>query len=667
MKILITRLVLHNFKGAKHLEVPLNPEMNAITGRNATCKTTIFDAFAWALFGKDSEDRTDFNVKTLNADGEPEHRLEHSVELTMKVDDQKITFKRVLEEKWTKPKGQKEAIFSGHETSYYVNEVPCSMKEYNLKVETICRPDVFKFITNPLYFPSMPWNKQREILTVIAGTMPEVQPSEALAELLGRITGKTLKEYKAEIKKKKDLAQAELDGIEPRIKENDLKKSAVLELGYDYPAIEKNISAIQHEISGVDQTISEVAKQKDAAGQKRMSIQQEINNLKIAQQRIETEVRIAANGAGETAKIEFERLTAQLKAKQTAKTDTEATIRSENANLTVIEKKITDLRAEWHTENDKRMNVSDDILACPTCGREFEESQVEEKKAALALKFNESKARRLAEIETEGKALATRKDKITALILSLTSDLSKIETEIFELTQQREAAEKALPQEVVSISPLLEAHEEYQKNLTEIARLEQSLTTITVPGVETYQAKRRELDADLSRLNAVLSTKNTITECDTRIEQLKSNQRKLAQVIADYERDENTIMDYTRTYVRIVEERVNSMFKIARFKMFNILINGSEEETCECMVDGVPFRDLNNGMKITAGFDIINTLSDYYHIYAPIFLDNAESLSVLPETRSQVIGLYVTEDTTLHINGKPTAKNAAPILETINA
>jgi DNA repair exonuclease SbcCD ATPase subunit len=667
MKIEIVKLVLHNFKGQKHLEVPLNPGMNTITGRNSTGKTTIFDSFAWALFGKDSEDRTDFNVKTLNADGEPEHHLEHSVELTLKVDEQNISFKRILEEKWTKPKGQKEAIFSGHETSYSVNDVPCSMKEYNLKVETICRPDVFKFITNPLYFPSMPWNKQREILTVIAGTMPEVQPSEALAELLGRITGKTLKEYKAEIKKKKDLAQAELDGIEPRIKENDLKKTEVLALGYDYPAIEKNISAIQHEIAGVDQTIAEVAKQKDAAGQKRMSIQQEINNLKIAQQRIETEVRIAANGAGETAKIEFERLTAQLKAKQTAKTDTEATIRSENANLTVIEKKITDLRAEWYTENDKRMNISDDILACPTCGREFEESQVEEKKAALALKFNESKARRLAEIETEGKALATRKDKITALILSLTSDLSKIETEIFELTQQREAAEKALPQEVVSISPLLEAHEEYQKNLTEIARLEQSLTTITVPGVETYQAKRRELDADLSRLNAVLSTKNTITECDTRIEQLKSNQRKLAQVIADYERDENTIMDYTRTYVRIVEERVNSMFKIARFKMFNILINGSEEETCECMVNGVPFRDLNNGMKITAGFDIINTLSDYYHIYAPIFLDNAESLSVLPETRSQVIGLYVTEDTTLHINGKPTAKNAAPILETINA
>lgn len=667
MKIEIVKLVLHNFKGAKHLEVPLNPGMNTITGRNATCKTTVFDAFSWCLFGKDSDDRTDFNVKTLNPDGEPEHHLEHSVELTLKVDDQKITFKRVFEEKWTKPKGQKEAIFSGHETGYYVNEVPCSMKEYNLKVETICRPDVFKFITNPLYFPSMAWNKQREILTVITGTMPEVQPSEALAELLGRITGKTLKEYKAEIKKKKGLAQAELDGIEPRVKENDLKKTEVLKLGYDYEAINKDIVAIQHEISGVDQTIAEVAKQKDAAGQKRLEIQAKINNLKIDQQRIETETRIMVNSAGESAKMEFDRLTTQLKAKQTAKTDTEATISSENANLAVIEKKITDLRAEWHTENDKRMNVSDDILACPTCGREFDESQVNEKKAALALKFNESKARRLAEIETEGKALATRKDKITALILSLTSDLSKIETEIFELTQQREAAEKALPQEVVSISPLMEAHEEYQKNREEISALEQSLETITVPGVETYQARRRELDADLNRLFAVLQTQATIKFCDARIEQLKSDQKRLAQTIADYERDENIIMDYTRTYVRIVEERVNSMFKIARFKMFNILINGSEEETCECMVRGVPFRDVNNGDKIAVGFDIINTLSDYYHIYAPIFLDNAESVNILPETRSQVIGLFVTEDATLHINGKPAVKATAPIYETVNA
>ena len=667
MKIEITKLVLHNFKGARHLEVSLLPGMNKVAGMNATGKTTIFDAFLWNLFGKDSDDRTDFNVKTLNPDGEPEHHLEHSVELTMKVDDQTITFKRVLEEKWTKPKGQKEAIFSGHESSYYVNEVPCSMKEYNLKVETICRPDVFKFITNPMYFPSMSWSKQREILTTIAGTMPEVTPSKALADLLGRITGKTLKEYKAEIEKKKKLAQAELDGIDPRVKENDLKKKEILALEYDYPAIERDIQALLTEIGLIDQTISEIAQQKDAAGQKKMAIQTEISNLKIAQQRIETETRILANSTGDAVKVHLERIINQLKVRQRDKADTEKAIRNEEANITALEQSIATRRAEWHAENDKRMTVSDDILACPTCSRPFDEEQVEGKKAALAVRFNESKAKRLVEIETEGKTLASRRDAKKAQIEGLKSDLAKAESEIADLTRQKDEAEKIMPQEVVSITPMLDEHTEYQKNKAEIAKLEQSLTTITVPGVEEHQARRRDIDADLSRMRAVLSTRQTIADIDVRIQQLRDDQKRLSQLIADYERDENTIMDHTRSYVRIVEERVNSMFKIARFKMFNILINGSEEETCECMVNGVPFRDLNNGMKITVGIDIINTLSNYYHINAPIFIDNAEAINVIPETRSQVIGLFVTEDATLHINGKPAVKAAAPIYETINA
>jgi chorismate mutase len=313
------------------------------------------------------------------------------------------------------------------------------------------------------------------------------------------------------------------------------------------------------------------------------------------------------------------------------------------------------------------MNVTDDILACPTCGRDFDAEQVETKKASLAIKFNESKAKRLAEIQSEGQNLATRKEAIKGHIMSATSDLSTIETDIFKLTQGKEEAEKNLPPEVVSITPMLEAHEEYQKNTKEIASLEQSLTTITVPGVEEYQTRRREMDTDLARMTSVLNTRNTIKECDARIEQLKADQQRLAQLIANYERDEEIITEHTRAYVRIVEERVNSMFKVARFKMFNILINGSEEETCECMVNGVPFRDLNNGMKITVGIDIINTLSDYYHIHAPVFIDNSEGLSVMPETNSQIIGLYVTEHESLHINGKPAAKQPATILESINA
>jgi hypothetical protein len=42
--------------------------------------------------------------------------------------------------------------------------------------------------------------------------------------------------------------------------------------------------------------------------------------------------------------------------------------------------------------------------------------------------------------------------------------------------------------------------------------------------------------------------------------------------------------------------------------------------------------------------DIINTLSEHYGFYPPIFVDNAESITVLPEMTAQVIRLVVSEN-----------------------
>lgn len=47
--------------------------------------------------------------------------------------------------------------------------------------------------------------------------------------------------------------------------------------------------------------------------------------------------------------------------------------------------------------------------------------------------------------------------------------------------------------------------------------------------------------------------------------------------------------------------------------------------------------------KKNAGIDIINTLSDYYHVNCPIFLDNAESTNQFISSRGQSIKMYVIE------------------------
>jgi len=92
--------------------------------------------------------------------------------------------------------------------------------------------------------------------------------------------------------------------------------------------------------------------------------------------------------------------------------------------------------------------------------------------------------------------------------------------------------------------------------------------------------------------------------------------------------------------------------------MFNYNLNGGVEETCEVMVDGVPYSDLNTANRINAGIDVINALSSHFKVQAPIVIDNRESVVRLIETGSQVVNLRVWEGAkTLHIGkNPPTAK-----------
>ena len=84
------------------------------------------------------------------------------------------------------------------------------------------------------------------------------------------------------------------------------------------------------------------------------------------------------------------------------------------------------------------------------------------------------------------------------------------------------------------------------------------------------------------------------------------------------------------------------MFSIVKFKMYEQQINGGEIETCEAIVGGVPFSDLNDAGKINAGLDIINAICGFV-------IDNAESVNELLPTKSQKIRLVVSKDKELVI------------------
>ena len=76
-----------------------------------------------------------------------------------------------------------------------------------------------------------------------------------------------------------------------------------------------------------------------------------------------------------------------------------------------------------------------------------------------------------------------------------------------------------------------------------------------------------------------------------------------------------------------------------------VTVDDGIEEFCEVAVNGVPYSDLNNAMRINVGLDVIRTLSEYYKFNAPVFVDNAESVTdLLPMPEHQVIRLVVNPE-----------------------
>jgi len=290
------------------------------------------------------------------------------------------------------------------------------------------------------------------------------------------------------------------------------------------------------------------------------------------------------------------------------------------------------LREEWNKVNVTGYTGED---TCPTCGQDLPAEQVDEARR----KFNAAKADKLEKVVALGKQLKNEVVEIDKEIELLQADADKAQTGIAEL-------EKALAKEQQKTRGAYEM-------VPDIARMEakrQSLQDEIASLREGTQAARQEVVAKISALEADITTLEQLSAKAeeskrglARIEELKQQEKKLA---AEYERLMSELYlteEFIRSKVRLLEDKINSRFKLARFKMFDVQVNGGVDECCETTVDGVPYGSgLNKGHQGLVGLDIINTLSAYYKFMPPVFYDNAEAIAQMPDMQQQLIALYVS-------------------------
>ena len=652
--IVIKSITLLNFKGIKNQTIAFG-KVTDIFGDNGTGKTTIFDAFTWCLFGKDSTDRKDFNIK--NTKEKSLNKSDHEVTVAMEVNGISQELRRVYKENWVKKRGSEEREFSGNVTEYYWNGVPMQQKEFQQRVSEVLKEGIFKLITNPLALNNMKWQDRRNILIAMAPITNEelANGNVAFQKLLNDASSyKSLEDYKKMIKASIKKAKEDIALIPARIDEVTRQKPEAL----DFVKIQSDLDAKGEELKVVDNQIQNANAGTDALVKKRHDKSLTIGDLENEITNIESAARNEVNKPEDNS--ELTKLVNSLDAKKSELTTAENGLKtlkeSKESKSKRVDELVTQMDAKrnlWNSENSKEFVFDESGCKCPTCNTKFDADKVEQKRTELLTNFNTNKSATLSRISADGTSLKQEKENLEAEITSLFERITKGEGVIKTLKSEINVIQSNIdtynskangePKDTESIYQcILSENASYKAKKQEVEKLKKELVVVPEVDNSALVEKRKLIVEEIDNLKGQLNLKTQIDSCDNRILQLNEEEKTLAQQIANVEKIEFVIESFNKLKVDTLENEINKRFKYVKFRMFETQINGGEAECCDALIDGVPFSDTNTASKINAGIDIINTLCKFYGVTATIFIDNRESIVELIESESQIVNLIVS-------------------------
>lgn len=675
MKLKIRSLHMENFKGIKSLDVNFSNK-TSIKGQNATGKTTIFDAFTWLLFNKNSAGEEKFNVRPLDKDGKRIDNVEIKVVSVLDVDGKEVELSKVQKQNWVKKRGTDTVALQGNVNSFEIDGYPKSEADFKEYISSLAQSEeMFKMLTNPQYFSSLKWKDQRDILMRLATDASDVELAQTdakYAPLLGELE-KAPSTDDIRAKFSKALSGWKKKQAEIPVRIDEAEKSKI------------DVDVAEQELAKVDlvRRIAECDKKMENAGSslgdlrsKEMQLQFDMSGMEQTMNRELSNKRSIMDAELRDCKNELEHFAVTISLKEKQISDNEKTITDADAERKKLGEQYNSEKAKAFDEtpylfDESKWIFDESTTVCSLCGQKLPADKIEQLKADFEERKTKAKADAKRKLNDSKSDFITQKEsnleEIKAygfakknLIEELTKKNADLQMEIDSLKKQEQGTFTNKEELCKLLSEIPEEadysqNEEYAKLkarhnevLAEIEKLESNGADQIV---NDLKAEKSDLQSHLDEVNKIIAKASMNVEIDERIAQLQAEQKEIGQKVADQEQMLYLLEEFIRFKLNKVSESINSHFKTVNFKLFEMQLNGGMKDCCECTVNGVPYSTLNSGHRIVAGLDIIRSLSELYGVSVPIFVDNAESLNEfnVPDMDAQLILLSVSEDKQLKV------------------
>lgn len=652
-KIILKSLALVNFKGVRDFSIAFNDGITTVCGDNGTGKTTLYDAYLWLLFGKDSTGRSDgangFNVKTTGEDGKPIYRLEHSVTAVLEVDGKEIKLQRSLVEKWQKVNGTTDEVMKD-ETQYFINDVRTgTKKEYQAEISEIIPEDVFRMITNPYYFTSLSAETQKDMLLEMVGNIDDEEVAATdpdFLALLDQINGTSLAKWAREIAAKKKACNDALATIPASIE----TAQKLMPESENWAVLEKQLKEVQDRVKEIDAQIADKSALNDEAYKRKMTLMKQQADKRIKLQDRENTIRMEANAAHNKALSDIQQMENELSIYQKNLDNYRNDKMNVDGKIDELNGKLVEMREQFKAVAKEQFpEPSGDVLVCPTCGEPYKGENLENAIAKLRGNFEQSKSKRQKDIQTKGKQYKAEYDRAVEQQTKLTGLIAKLEDDALEIKGNIEIKKNNIPVAGNADEAIANDKEciALRNDIAEIAN--QLQVVVPKADVSELQNEKADSNAAIADINKRLGKRAMIERVNKEIADLEEKRIANNQAKADLEKWEDVYLRFQKAKDEVLMQRINVLFNVVSFSFVKEQKNGGEKVTCYCMVNGVPYADVNACGKVNAGLDIINAICATKGISAPIFIDNRESFNQIIPTISQIVNLKVSNDKSLTI------------------